>query len=287
MPHLRHLVTCVFSFNERVPGRGFYQNIAIATHPTLKMLIVAGCTTYRKPFFNGFEMPKLGGNTEISTLHSTRIDLLTWAPILKELTKLEILHIQYRPKINVCGSNQRSNTRDLSYHHLNWNRFKQPDVLDKILEPLLERLIYLRFDLSYRADYRWGAFKRLKYLGVPARSFLSLGNWEPFSTTSESILPIIPASLLTLEIIDCDPRKRIRVPGGAEVFQYEVPLLHFLEEVGSQSVQESRHSIPLRISAFFQRNRYWAPVRPVVKSAAERSNVILKYELWQERRRWH
>ncbi|KAK0745978.1 hypothetical protein B0T18DRAFT_140925 [Schizothecium vesticola] len=286
MPHLRHLKFCHLGLYEKVHGQGFGQNIAITTHSTLKTLSISSYPYPATPRPGGLNMPLLNGKTELRALDSTRIDLMTWAPILKELTKLKSLRFRYRPWAEVHDREHRQRSKeDVHYHQTAETTLSKAGVLDEILESLLGRLTSLGFDLTYPADYRWGAFERLRRLRVPAACFLCPSNWELFATESEKTPPMIPASLLSLVILGFAPIKGSHTPGsnsdgwhpGCGCGQ-EFALVCFLEKVGSKGVQKSRDSEPLDVILVLKDGATTSDVFPLVRKMAPRSSVRLVLE---------
>lgn len=279
--------------DDRIYGQAFAQNIAITTHPTLRKLDINGRPYHALGRPGGFGLPPLNGKTELKDLASSGIDLVTWAPILKELTKLEKLRIRYRPwaapqvhdrELEAHdGEHRHQSEEDVYFHRMAEAFLLNPGVLDEILEPLLGRLLFLSFDLKYPAYYRWGAFKRLTRLRVPAASFLRPSNWELSATEAEKMPPMIPASLLSLVIMDFAPVRGSHVPDsesdGLLSFRgcgQEFALVCLLEEVGSIDVQKSRDSKPLDVLLVLKDGAAPWDVSPLVKKTASRCNVELR-----------
>ena len=199
--------------DENLHGQGLGQNIAIFTHPTLKRLSISSHTDYAPARPGGPKMLPLNGKTELRALSSTRIDLMTWAPILRELTKLESVRFRYRPWAKPHdGEHRQRSKEDVHYHQTVKTTFSKPGVLDGVLEPLLGRLTFLGLDLTYPVDYRWGTFERLRQLRVPAACFLCPSNWELSATESEKTPPMIPSSLRSLVICGFAPIKGSHIP---------------------------------------------------------------------------
>lgn len=272
--------------DDRIYGQAFAQNIAITTHPTLRKLDINGRPYHALGRPGGFGLPPLNGKTELKDLASSGIDLVTWAPILKELTKLEKLRIRYRPWAAPQvhdGEHRHQSEEDVYFHRMAEAFLLNPGVLDEILEPLLGRLLFLSFDLKYPAYYRWGAFKRLTRLRVPAASFLRPSNWELSATEAEKMPPMIPASLLSLVIMDFAPVRGSHVPDsesdGLLSFRgcgQEFALVCLLEEVGSIDVQKSRDSKPLDVLLVLKDGAAPWDVSPLVKKTSSRCNVELR-----------
>lgn len=279
--------------DDRIYGQAVAQNIAITTHPTLRKLDINGRPYHALGRPGGFGLPPLNGKTELKDLASSGIDLVTWAPILKELTKLEKLRIRYRPwaapqvhdgELEAHdGEHRHQSEEDVYFHRMAEAFLLNPGVLDEILEPLLGRLLFLSFDLKYPAYYRWGAFKRLTRLRVPAASFLRPSNWELSATEAEKMPPMIPASLLSLVIMDFAPVRGSHVPDsesdGLLSFRgcgQEFALVCLLEEVGSIDVQKSRDSKPLDVLLVLKDGAAQWDVSPLVKKTASRCNVELR-----------
>lgn len=279
--------------DDRIYGQAFAQNIAITTHPTLRKLDINGRPYHALGRPGGFGLPPLNGKTELKDLASSGIDLVTWAPILKELTKLEKLRIRYRPwaapqvhdgELEAHdGEHRHQSEEDVYFHRMAEAFLLNPGVLDEILEPLLGRLLFLSFDLKYPASYRWGAFKRLARLRVPAASFLRPSNWELSATEAAKMPPMIPASLLSLVIMDFAPVRGSHVPDsesdGLLSFRgcgQEFALVCLLEEVGSIDVQKSRDSKPLDVLLVLKDGAAPWDVSPLVKKTASRCNVELR-----------
>lgn len=279
--------------DDRIYGQAFAQNIAITTHPTLRKLDINGRPYHALGRPGGFGLPPLNGKTELKDLASSGIDLVTWAPILKELTKLEKLRIRYRPwaapqvhdgELEAHdGEHRHQSEEDVYFHRMAEAFLLNPGVLDEILEPLLGRLLFLSFDLKYPAYYRWGAFKRLTRLRVPAASFLRPSNWELSATEAEKMPSMIPASLLSLVIMDFAPVRGSHVPDsesdGLLSFRgcgQEFALVCLLEEVGSIDVQKSRDFKPLDVLLVLKDGAAPWDVSPLVKKTASRCNIELR-----------
>lgn len=280
--------------DDRIYGQAFAQNIAITTHPTLRKLDINGRPYHALGRPGGFELPPLNGKTELKDLASSGIDLVTWAPTLKELTKLEKLRIRYRPWATPQvhdgeleahdGEHRHQSEEDVYFHRMAEAFLFKPGVLYEILEPLLGRLLFLSFDLKYPAAYRWGGFKRLTRLRVPAASLLRPSNWEPSATEAENMPPMIPASLLSLVLMDFTPIRGNHVPDSESdgLLSFcgcgqEFALVCLLEEVGSLDVQKSRDSKPLDVMLVLKDGAAPWDVSPLAKKTASRCNVELRF----------
>lgn len=242
-------------------------------------------------------------------LSSTGIDLVTWAPTLKELTKLEDLDIRYRPWAEARegeahkgeahegelethdGEPRHQSRKEVRWHQAAEATLSTHGVLEKILEPLLGRLISLNLDLKFPGYYRWGAFERLQRLRVPAAGFLHPSNWDPSDRASGKMVPMIPASLFSLTLVGFTPAGGSHVPAsdgdglcsGCGCGQ-EFALICFLDEIGTKDVQEARKAKGetklMNVTVVLRDGATAADVSPFPKRIAQRSKVRLMLQEW-------